>query len=510
MAVTTNSAQAQAYFNQGLNLLHGFWYFEAWRAFSEAVRQDSNCAMAHWGVYQSLRGNNSNPAAKKRAMARAKALLSTASTRERYYIRAYAQLDSLGRRGHVGFLTEMRMLEQLYPAEIEARLFQVRFVMHWLGFYSKPRTGYPDRREILRDLLRTHPRHSAVHHYWIHAIEFGDQPEEALESAAVVADLAPGVAHIVHMPGHIYYRTGDYDKARTYFLKAAAVDSAYMVDQGIPVTRTWNYVHNLNYLLANYGEDGRYEEGMDWARRLQRIPLDRRRTPFFYQGRMAPVRLQLRYGRWQEAALTLEQIASNDTISGTFAEEYTRGLLDYARGMAAVQRGDAAMAAAHDEKLGELEWQYASGSETPKRDRYYSKKRLQDLLLAAQELKGNLRSLQGQAQEAVVLLEEGVDQEAKLGYAEPPRYARPVLESLGEVHLRAGNWEKARHAFAMAMKKRPRSGHALSGIARTYAMAGDREMAAAAYREFLEAWKYADEELNAVLAARKWLAENDQ
>ena len=107
MTVSTNSTAAQAYFNQGLNLLHGFWYFEAWRAFSEMARQDSSCAMAYWGIYQSLRGNNSNPGAKKRAMARAKELLSTASRREGHYIRAYAHLDSLGRRGHAPFLGEM-------------------------------------------------------------------------------------------------------------------------------------------------------------------------------------------------------------------------------------------------------------------------------------------------------------------------------------------------------------------------------------------------------------------
>ena len=504
LEITTHSEVVRAYFNQGLNLLHGFWYFEAWRAFGEAARLDSSCAMAYWGIYQSLRGNNSNYRAKKRALGKAKALGAGASEHEQYYIRAIALLDSLGRKGHPAYLREMEGLIERYPDDVEARLFLVRFAMHHLGFYAGPRAGYPNRWEILRELLSSHPDHVGVHHYWVHAVEFGEHPETGLQSAQRLSRMAPNVGHIVHMPGHIYYRMGEYDKARQSFIASAQVDSAYMVDQRIPVNRTWNYVHNLNYLLANYAEDGRYQEGLEWARRLQQAPLDPKRSLFFYQGRMAPVHLQMRYGFWEEAAQSLEELAQNDTLSTAFVVDYISGLLAYAKGMAAVQKGQVDEAGRQAKALDELGWQLKM-QEREGRDIYYSRKRAGTLIVAALDLKGTVYSLQGRHEEALELLQEGAEEEKKLGYSEPPRYPRPVLESLGEAHLRTGNWEGAREAFAAVLKKRPNSGHALLGAARSYALAGKEATAAEAYRVFLQSWRHADGDLPQVQQAREWL-----
>src|SRR5688572_16627460 len=47
--VTTRSARAQQFINQGLNLAYGFNHAEAGRAFAEAARLDPSCAMAYWG-----------------------------------------------------------------------------------------------------------------------------------------------------------------------------------------------------------------------------------------------------------------------------------------------------------------------------------------------------------------------------------------------------------------------------------------------------------------------------
>ncbi len=48
--VTTESKQAQRYFDQGLRLLFGFNHKEAIRSFRSAAQLDPDCAMAHWGV----------------------------------------------------------------------------------------------------------------------------------------------------------------------------------------------------------------------------------------------------------------------------------------------------------------------------------------------------------------------------------------------------------------------------------------------------------------------------
>ena len=89
---------------------------------------------------------------------------------------------------------------------------------------GRPREGEIYGQMILRNLLITHPNHAAVHHYWIHAVENGSRPEEALQSAAKLPTLVPGSGHMLHMPGHIYYRLGRYEEARRAFLASMRRD----------------------------------------------------------------------------------------------------------------------------------------------------------------------------------------------------------------------------------------------------------------------------------------------
>jgi hypothetical protein len=48
--VTTTSAMAQRYFDQGLCFLYAFNHDEAIRFFQAAIKHDPKCAMAWWGV----------------------------------------------------------------------------------------------------------------------------------------------------------------------------------------------------------------------------------------------------------------------------------------------------------------------------------------------------------------------------------------------------------------------------------------------------------------------------
>jgi len=121
------------------------------------------------------------------------------------------------------------------------------------------------------------------------------------------------------------------------------------------------------------------------------------------------------------------------------------------------------------------------------------------------DLRGNMRAQQGRYDEAIDLLKRAVDKEEILGYAEPPRYARPELEALGYVYLKAKKFDEAREAFKRELKQRPNSGFALFGIAKTYEAQGNRAEAGRAYREFLEAWKSADDDLAMVGEARSAL-----
>jgi hypothetical protein len=119
--------------------------------------------------------------------------------------------------------------------------------------------GGSDSLAILESVLRQDPENSAANHYYIHALEFTDLPERALHSADILGRLAPSSAHMVHMPGHIYFRVGDYARAAQAFAAALAVDKRYMGEQHVEPDNNWNYVHNLMYSIANLLEQGKFD-----------------------------------------------------------------------------------------------------------------------------------------------------------------------------------------------------------------------------------------------------------
>ena len=503
MPITTRSAAAQTYFNQGMALLYGYWWFEARRSFETAVELDSTCAMCHWGLYQSLSEGSGKA---RTALSKAQRFAPLTSAREQHFIRADALYDSLDTHAAAqeAFIGEMESLLEVYPDDLDAQLFLIHFLMEDHDPDDPSADPRRNPEPMLRRLMAEHPDHLAVHHYWIHAVEAGSHPEVALESARKLAALAPNAGHIVHMPGHIYYRTGDYERSHDNFVRAFAVDSTYQTDHGIAPHRNWNFIHNLNYLVANCGEDGRYAEGLRWAALLDQLPIDPDRPLVFYQGRLARARLQLRFGMWERAAGSLREFVNNDTLAETFAEHFVNGTLAYARGMAALDRGDLATATTQRKALDEMEWIFMINP-VDTDDGFYSVVRRNTLRAFARELRGMLLAIDGEFDKGVEALEEAVDIVSAMGYAEPPEFAGLPAERLGEAHLLAANWEAAAAAFRLSLEARPLNGHGLFGLAR--ALAGQSSIAEArrAYSDFLESWRRADPGLPQHQSARSWL-----
>ncbi|MGH7452716.1 MAG: tetratricopeptide repeat protein, partial [bacterium] len=512
MPITTSSPLAQKYFDQGLRLLHCFWDFEAYRAFKEAARLDSACTMAYWGIAAALQQNSSEMNDEKnKALEKAITFSATAGEREQAYIRAAALMRDKGR---AAYINEMEALLDHHPNDIEAQLFLARFLSAAPSTYApdgRPREGKVYGQMILQNLLKTHPDHAAVHHYWIHAVENGPHPERALASAVKLPQLAPRSGHLMHMPGHIYYRIGEYGKAREAFLAALRVDEDYMQAQNIAPVNNWNYTHNLDYLVGNCAEDGRYAEGLKWAAVLQDIDLQQERLKasglsyIIYGGYTATARLQIRYSFWNEATKSLRQSLDGHELKSSLARGYLNGLLHFAQGMEALEKNKPAVTETHLQALDDLIQRLAGEKVQWGSDWYsgYGKKKLE---VSALELRGALLNLQGRQAEAIQLLQEGAQKEKELGYWEPPHYSRPVLESLAQIYLQAKKWEEAREAYRQILRLRPKSGHALLGLARAFWGEGKKDQAAPAYAEFLQTWTQADAPLPQVKEAKTRLA----
>jgi tetratricopeptide (TPR) repeat protein len=504
LTITAKSPEAQAWFDQGFNLLHCFWDFEAHRAFKEAARLDPDAAMAWWGIAQSLDGYKAMEDERNAALEKAQALLPKISDHEQFYIRAQQKKEDED-TGKEDFLREMENLIDKYPDDIDAKLFLAIGSTFGYDHDGKPEKYALYPQMLLRDVVRAHPDSAAAHHYLIHALESSFHAQDALGDADSLSKLAPGSGHMVHMPGHIYYRLGLYDRARQSFMASKKVDEDYMKRENISTLDNWNYAHNLSYLIASDAEAGRYHEALELANLLEKLPAQ----PFLAKGTPlhvltvggTSVRLKIRFGNYQDAIDHPIPLGLDESDAGASAKAYRDGILAYAKGMQALLKKDHDAAQRYSDALDAISWRlHAEKPEDAEED--HPDQVLRILETSSLDLRGQLRAAQGNFDEGIELLKKAVDKEKAVGYNEPPQYGRPELEALGYSYIHAHKYEEARDAFRRELKIRPNSGHDLYGIAQSYEAAGQREEAARAYREFLEAWRDADPELPMVKHAR--------
>ena len=274
LAITTSSPEAQKWFDQGLSLLHCFWDFEALRAFREAARIDPGCAMCQWGIYRAMEFAGSSEDEMKPVLDKMKELEPKATDHRAALHPQHRRKRRKGGRRSVGGLSTRAGSSDL-PLSGRRGCAVVPGAFDADGFDEKddPRSGDLYGMAILREILRNYdPDNTAADHYSVSAVEASQHPEWALESAEKLGRLTPGSGHMVHMPGHIFYRTGNYEKARQCFLDAIGVKKRRSLPAR-PKTDAAGRLElvrrNLSYLIANSAEEGRAEGLFDYAARLE-------------------------------------------------------------------------------------------------------------------------------------------------------------------------------------------------------------------------------------------------
>src|SRR5947209_1919236 len=388
----------------------------------------------------------------------------------------------------------MEALIARYPDDLDTKLLYALSLNHGYSTDGEFRPGSLYGQSVLREILAQHPDNAAANHYWVHAVE-SSHPDWALPSARLLGSLAPASGHMVHMPGHIFYRVGDYERARQAFLDSMRVDRAYMDSQRIAEKDDWNYAHNISYLIADCAEEGRYEEAQSHARLLQGLynDPDHSGAPNFYvlQVGSTEERLAIRFANWDAAIQHPLQFGVPDTKLNVWARSYRDGLLAYAKGMKAADSGQTEEAQRQSSLLDALLWRL-SKQEVDDDNKSGRDRVLKLLGTASFELSGEVEMGKGNFAEGRKLLERATDQEKDVGYSEPPQYSRPPLEALGDALVRAGRYQEAREAYEKDLVERPHYGFALYGIATAWEKQGKHVEAVKAYREFLDAWSNAD------------------
>ena len=177
--------------------------------------------------------------------------------------------------------------------------------------------------------------------------------------------------------------------------------------------------------------------------------------------------------------------------------------------MAALDQGNVNLANQLAMALDASLWQF-SFDKSKSGNQRLSDREINRLAIASLELRGNVASIKGNHEEAVELFENAIEKGKKSFVGDPPFYPRPVQESLAKAYLRIQDWENARKAYQDVLPFRPNSGHALFGIAKSYALAGKKIKATQAYKNFLSSWRNADPDSPHIKTAQTWLKTNQE
>jgi len=535
------SPDAQVWFDQGLSLLHDFWDYESEKAFEQSIRVDPQCAMCWWGLAKAeeSRGHEAEVYA-KRALAEAVRLKGHASGTDKLYIEAAHAAADENNGGKSREIAILRKLVKKAPHDIEARIFLSGAVADGYDDAGEPKAGQKERIAMLEDVLRETPNDSAANHYWIHAIEPGNHPERALTSAALLASLAPASGHMVHMPGHIFYRVGNYSEAEHWFAASMEADERYMREQHVGPDDDWNYVHNMMYAIANLMEQGKLEQANALSDHLAAARGQLSATLYVWSARDQMARLSrrlpvaLRVGDWDAVLTMLSQITLADGEKTANLRFLSSELSDYATGMKALEANEIANAQAASDRMDAGLWRLdqkqmdstmdAAKAKTDQTMKDMGKDKKKDeppmipiapdadsgplvkcLTIASLELRAGLLAGQGKLDEAKKLYASAAKKEKDVGYHEPPFYIRPVGETEAAALMKAKDNAGAKAAYDAALVERPNSGFGLYGLALVKELSGDAAGAREGYQAFLKAWPAADAGLPEVAHARKVL-----
>ena len=375
-------------------------------------------------------------------------------------------------------------------------------------------------------------------------MEPSNHPERAIGSAARLASLAPTSGHMVHMPGHIYYRVGDYASADRWFTASTLADEHYLREQHVSVDNDWNYVHNMMYAIANQMEQGRLDAANALSDHLAAAHGQLEASLYIWSARDSMSRVSLRLpvalrtADWPTVLTLLDSSNLPDAANTSHLRFLRDELRSFATGMAALDRGDFPAAqrasaemdaglwrqqqdansaeevkkkAEADNKKKSSAGQTAGNTESPKppttplNPDADAKPLIETLSIASQELRAGVLLADGKTDAAKQLYTRAIAAERKLGYHEPPFYIRPVAETEAEALLRVKDYVGARTAYEAALIERPQSGFELYGIARADELAGNTAQARIEYAAFLKAWPTADPVLPELHHARKIL-----
>lgn len=496
--VNTKVIMAQSYFDQGLRLYYAFNHAESVRAFREAQRLDPTCVMCFWGEAVALGPNMNAPmdsnaerqaiAATERGLALAAAAQGKADS---LTIRENAWMQAVAIR-YVGgahrtraerdsaYAAAMKTIAAQSPNDVDALALAAEAAMDlspW-NYWTKDGSARPGTEQLLKWLergVKLSPSHPGACHFYIHAVEAA-HPERAVRCAERLATLMPDAGHIVHMPAHIYIRTGRWADAIDANKHAAHTDEKYFDGPHTADDAFYSAAyrsHNYHFLTLAAVMAGASATALHASAQVTEIvtPAVARQMPAVEAMLAVPVQTLVTFGRWDDVLKT--PLPPSDLRVAISHFWYARGIAFAATGRVAEARAtiDSIKSVARNLPMNETRT---------------------TLDIAVHMIDGELALRAGDAARAVTTFAEAVTLEDGLSYMEPPTWYHPVRHALGKALLNAGKAQEAEQIYLADLRRFPENGWSLYGLAESLRAQKLPAEARAIERRFKRAWRLAD------------------
>jgi tetratricopeptide (TPR) repeat protein len=495
--ITTDSKEAQAYFDQGLTWMYAFNHDEAIRSFKHAGELDEDCAMAWWGASLAAGPQYNHPVMTKertetawQAMQKAIERIENTTPLERALIEALKHrnvpVEPEDRtKLNEAYARTMAKIWKAYPddADVGALYAESMMIRRPWKLYSvidqKPHKDTPHILATLDRVLELDPDHPGALHLYIHAIEPSKTPERGLVAADRLSNLVPGSGHMLHMPSHIYLKTGHWEKAFLQNVAAMHADMAYRKLSPIQNAQHLYMTHNAHVCVYAAMMGGREREAMVAARNMWENVNEEilSNSPRIERWMSSVYDVYKRFGRWDALLAEPEPPSFMLVTTATWRA---------ARAVAYAAKKDFVNAereyAEFKEAKAKIPEDYLWASDTVHRVLEVS-----DYFIA-----GEIALQKGQWAKAAEHLKKAIAIEDGLAFREPPQWLQPTRHTLGAVYLKSGDYKQAERIYRADLVKWPNNGWSLYGLSRALQLQGKTEQARKVDDQYREVWKDAD------------------
>ncbi len=502
MPVTAANDSSKIYFEQGINMYYGFHVIEALASFEKSVKFDPNFAMGYWGKALAYgpnindMGYSASPDALE-SVRKAKQFSSGCSAVEKRLIKAMDvrySADTTQSRIVLNqlYADEMKKVFTAFPASADATALYVDALMvqhPWDLYYKnyKPKAWTAPIVTTLETMLKKFPKHPGAAHYYIHAIEASAHPEKGMTVANLLPGLMPGVAHLVHMPSHIYIRSGYYNIGEKVNDDAVKGYYDYLGKFPAVVNNSPLYlIHNLHMQATCANMDGRYNQSMkvsidcknSFDSTMQDMP--EYFGIFIQYVYMTPLLTQIRFGKWNDLLQTKEPPA---------AHVYANLLWHYGKGLAYARLHNEEDAAKQLEIVKELMKNPQLKAPAPS----YANPGIAGAEVAEAILQGVMAEEKNQLNESVNFFRKAVVLEDSMIYNEPKDWVHPARQYLGRALCKTKKFAEAESVYKVDLKINPNNGWSLTGLSIALQGQGKKDEAAKVKALAEKAFAKADE-----------------